>query len=363
MLAYACVFLLKLSQPAFTNYSNDDHLLELVARMANFLQLVAVSTTHTPYLYATFLRTLVTARYERGTTEPSTRSNTHTPHVGRSRAGSPSNGTGSAPGQGVGPNGTHSADAAHDGPRVSESERHGRDQDDQADHDATTARNTGANAVSIAAAVAQAQAQNREKRTPFSHTHGSTYPNNENLSTNTNSNSTGNPLPSFSRPATRPSTRPSSRLPSRMGSPTMQPSAAAQFMMGFPLMPGWGTEEHNNLLHQHNNPDWTPDQVLSESFWSSFLPPGFGGGAMEAPVPTTPGGGLGPQADMFSPFPGAAPATAGGVAGAGAGLHAGGAGLGAGGAAGAGRWRTPGQTPAVTQPSTPTWGFAVPPFP
>lgn len=230
MIAYACVFLLKLLQPAFAAYSDEELLLDLVGHMANFLQSLAVSTTHTPYLYSSFLRALVQAHYDR---TQGSRSNTTTP--ARSRAASP-----------------HL-------------------------HDPTTKRNTDSNAVSIAAAVAAAQ----------------------------------------SRPS-RPPTRPTSRMTSRVGSPTMGPAAAAQFMMGFPLMPGGPRDEAEE-----------PDHMLSETFWSSFLPPGFGG-QWDA---TTPG----LQTDNPFNF------------GAGAGLAGG----------GGGRWmRTPGATPGVTQPSTPNLSFA-----
>lgn len=81
-ISYACVFLLKLTRPTFAGYANEEEIVNLVQEGASMLEEAAVSPTHTPALYASFLRTLLQTRQEAGTT----RSSVTTPH--RSRANS-----------------------------------------------------------------------------------------------------------------------------------------------------------------------------------------------------------------------------------------------------------------------------------
>ncbi|SOV05633.1 uncharacterized protein UDID_06361 [Ustilago sp. UG-2017a] len=70
-LAYACVFLLKLIRPAFTGYVEEESILTLVQDAVDMLQEVAVNETHTPHLYAQFLRALLQARKEHTTASKS----------------------------------------------------------------------------------------------------------------------------------------------------------------------------------------------------------------------------------------------------------------------------------------------------
>lgn len=194
MIAYACVFLLKLLQPAFASFSDEGLLLDVVSHMANLLQSLAVSSTHTPYQYSLFLHALVRAQHDHCTKEA--RSATTTAPARSWAAASPLMTT----------------------------------------HDPTTGRNTDSKAESSAAAVAAAQTVSRPSCTPP-------------------------PPPPQPQPQPQPP-HPASRETSRIGTPTMMgPATAAQFMPGFPLMPGG------------------PDDLLAESFWSSFLPPGFGSGS------------------------------------------------------------------------------------
>ncbi|SPO36640.1 uncharacterized protein PSFLO_02111 [Pseudozyma flocculosa] len=60
--AYACVFLLKLTRPVFASYANEDTLVSLVEDAVELLEEVAVNDTHSPALYAQFLRALLQAR-------------------------------------------------------------------------------------------------------------------------------------------------------------------------------------------------------------------------------------------------------------------------------------------------------------
>ncbi|GAC99867.1 hypothetical protein PHSY_007470 [Pseudozyma hubeiensis SY62] len=66
-LAYACVFLLKLIRPAFAGYVDENSILELVQKAVDTLEEAAVNETHTPYLYASFLKALLQARKEHTT--------------------------------------------------------------------------------------------------------------------------------------------------------------------------------------------------------------------------------------------------------------------------------------------------------
>lgn len=70
-LAYACVFLLKLIRPAFAGYVEEESILTLVQDAVDMLQEVAVNETHTPHLYAQFLRALLQARKEHTTASKS----------------------------------------------------------------------------------------------------------------------------------------------------------------------------------------------------------------------------------------------------------------------------------------------------
>ncbi|PKI83046.1 hypothetical protein MVES1_003096 [Malassezia vespertilionis] len=62
--AYACVFLLKLIRPVFLHYINEEEVIALVNYTIEVLEEAAVDSTHTPALYASFLRSLVQSRQE-----------------------------------------------------------------------------------------------------------------------------------------------------------------------------------------------------------------------------------------------------------------------------------------------------------
>lgn len=62
--AYACVFLLKLIRPTFAKYINEDEVIGLVNYTIEVLEEAAVDSSHTPALYASFLRMLVQSRHE-----------------------------------------------------------------------------------------------------------------------------------------------------------------------------------------------------------------------------------------------------------------------------------------------------------
>ncbi|EST08977.1 hypothetical protein PSEUBRA_001305 [Kalmanozyma brasiliensis GHG001] len=70
-LAYACVFLLKLIRPAFAGYVDEDSILALVQDAVDMLGEAAVNETHTPYLYASFLKALLQARRDHTTASKS----------------------------------------------------------------------------------------------------------------------------------------------------------------------------------------------------------------------------------------------------------------------------------------------------
>ena len=70
-LAYACVFLLKLIRPAFAGYVEEDSILALVQDAVDMLQEASVNETHTPYLYASFLKALLQARKDHTTASKS----------------------------------------------------------------------------------------------------------------------------------------------------------------------------------------------------------------------------------------------------------------------------------------------------
>ncbi|WFD42096.1 hypothetical protein MPSI1_000734 [Malassezia psittaci] len=62
VVAYACVFLLKLIRPTFANYINEEEVIALINYTIEVLEEAAVDPTHTPALYASFLRSLVQSR-------------------------------------------------------------------------------------------------------------------------------------------------------------------------------------------------------------------------------------------------------------------------------------------------------------
>lgn len=62
--AYACVFLLKLIQPMFAKHINEEEIIALVNHTIEVLEEAAVDPSHTPALYASFLRTLVQSRHD-----------------------------------------------------------------------------------------------------------------------------------------------------------------------------------------------------------------------------------------------------------------------------------------------------------
>ncbi|CBQ68910.1 conserved hypothetical protein [Sporisorium reilianum SRZ2] len=70
-LAYACVFLLKLIRPAFAGYVEEDSMIALVQDAVDMLEEAAVNETHTPFLYASFLKALLQARKEHTTASKS----------------------------------------------------------------------------------------------------------------------------------------------------------------------------------------------------------------------------------------------------------------------------------------------------
>lgn len=87
IIAYACVFLLKLTRPAFSAFVDEDEVINIVTNCADTLEEVSMDPTHMPMLYATFLRALLQSRQER-----STRSGATTPY--KSGAASPIDTTG-----------------------------------------------------------------------------------------------------------------------------------------------------------------------------------------------------------------------------------------------------------------------------
>ncbi|KDN37689.1 hypothetical protein K437DRAFT_270795 [Tilletiaria anomala UBC 951] len=181
MITYACVFLLKLIRPAFSGYSDEDSVVQTVSQTASFLDELAVNETHTPALYATFLRTLLQSRLDQ--TE-GTRSGAATPHRG-SRAGTPSG----------------AADAT----------------------ETTTLHNTDHNGQSGMAAF------------------------------------NGNAIdPSIVN-----------RGPAVSGGITMMPGGRDDLAIN--TMQGMDATQMLNAVNNNT------DQLLNESFWSSLLPPGFGG--------------------------------------------------------------------------------------
>ncbi|WFC94144.1 hypothetical protein MBRA1_000776 [Malassezia brasiliensis] len=64
VVAYACVFLLKLIRPTFANYINEEEVIALINYTIEVLEEAAVDRTHTPALYASFLRSLVQSRHD-----------------------------------------------------------------------------------------------------------------------------------------------------------------------------------------------------------------------------------------------------------------------------------------------------------
>ena len=72
--AYACVFLLKLIQPMFARYIHEDEILVLVTHTIEVLEEAAVDPSHTPALYASFLRMLIQSRLEQRSREGTERS-------------------------------------------------------------------------------------------------------------------------------------------------------------------------------------------------------------------------------------------------------------------------------------------------
>lgn len=84
LISYACVFLLKLTRPVFAGLADEEEIISIVSEFADLLQDVAMDATHTPALYASFLRALLQARLDRSTTN---RSGATTPY--RSGPGSP----------------------------------------------------------------------------------------------------------------------------------------------------------------------------------------------------------------------------------------------------------------------------------
>jgi hypothetical protein len=87
IISYACVFLLKLIRPTFSSCVDEESVLAVVTEGAELLESVAMNPTHTPALYASFLRALLQSRLDRTNTN---RSGATTPH--RSRPVSPQNG-------------------------------------------------------------------------------------------------------------------------------------------------------------------------------------------------------------------------------------------------------------------------------
>lgn len=80
--AYACVFLLKLIQPMFARYINEDEIIALVTYTIEVLEEAAVDPSHTPALYASFLRMLIQSRLEQRSHEATQRSSAHeAPHA------------------------------------------------------------------------------------------------------------------------------------------------------------------------------------------------------------------------------------------------------------------------------------------
>jgi hypothetical protein len=67
------VFLLKLTRPCFAKWCDENVVMDLVVGLVDALEEAAVSDTHTPALYASFLRVLVENRQGTATNGPVSR--------------------------------------------------------------------------------------------------------------------------------------------------------------------------------------------------------------------------------------------------------------------------------------------------
>lgn len=144
-LAYACVFLLKLIRPAFAGYVDENSIVELVQGAVDMLEEAAVNETHTPYLYASFLKALLQARKEH-----TTASRSATGSRAASRAVSPESMSQEENGDGAGKNTAAGGDASTDGVVCGENREGGAssslDPTHNAEmHDSTVAGADGAN--------------------------------------------------------------------------------------------------------------------------------------------------------------------------------------------------------------------------
>ncbi|KAF9077228.1 fungal-specific transcription factor domain-containing protein [Rhodocollybia butyracea] len=69
-MSYAILTLLKLIRPEFSSYLEDEQkTVSLIKEVADVLDSISVSSTHTPALYSTFLRALISARLESSSEE------------------------------------------------------------------------------------------------------------------------------------------------------------------------------------------------------------------------------------------------------------------------------------------------------
>lgn len=75
-MSYAAVFLLKLVSPVFSSIINENLAMSLVEDMAKAFEECAVDETHTPALYAHFIRALLDNKRNGPRTAPSSRANT-----------------------------------------------------------------------------------------------------------------------------------------------------------------------------------------------------------------------------------------------------------------------------------------------
>ncbi|SCV73842.1 BQ2448_6272 [Microbotryum intermedium] len=75
-LSYAATFLLKLVSPSFTHIIDEESAIRLVRNVAETFERAAIDDTHTPALYASFLRALIDNKLNTGRTAPGSRAAT-----------------------------------------------------------------------------------------------------------------------------------------------------------------------------------------------------------------------------------------------------------------------------------------------
>lgn len=221
IISYACVFLLKLTRPTFANYVDEDEVLAVVTDAADLLDSVSMFPTHTPALYAAFLRALVQARQERTGTS---RSGATTPY-GRSRGASPmgadANGDLDNPPEGGAYNSTEGGSAA--------AAASGTTGEDSMNNNNNAASNPAGAAFNLGLGMS-------------------------------------NPSQGMAHPSS------SSLLNAGLGNFAMSGQSSLTAEQAAALN---GMDPHGGGPGAING--MQVDQLLNDSFWSSLLPPGFGG--------------------------------------------------------------------------------------